>query len=78
MRQTSVLVPPISQVIRLRVPSSVPSRTAAATPPAGPESTVLMGRRAARSAVETPPLEVMMNTCPSYPRSASLSLRMVR
>ena len=62
MRQTSVLVPPMSQVMRLGRSSRRPRSAAAATPPAGPDSTVATGSRRARSAVATPPFEVMMNT----------------
>ena len=69
----SLLVPPMSRVIRrwCGVPSA--ARAAATTPDAGPDSTVSIGRaRAVRSAT-VPPLEVVMVIGARSPRATSLS-----
>ena len=65
---TSVLVPPMSQVMRSRSPAAAADCTAATTPPAGPERTVATGKRRARSTESTPPLEAMMKRAPRKPR----------
>ena len=49
MRHTSVLVPPMSNVIRFGTPSCSPSPTLPMTPPAGPEKKVLTGVSAHRA-----------------------------
>ena len=58
-RQTSVLVPPMSQVMTLPKPAARAAPTPAVTPPAGPESTVRTGSRRARARGMTPPFDAM-------------------
>ena len=64
---TSVLVPPMSQVMRSRAPAAAAACTAATTPPAGPDRTVVTGKRRARSRESTPPLDAMMKRAPRTP-----------
>ena len=76
MTPTSKLVPPMSQVIRSAlVPPAAPRARATAapatTPPAGPESTVSTQRRAADSAVMTPPLDFITYSGAVKPASRS-------
>ena len=59
-RHTSVLVPPMSQVMTPPKPAAFAAPTPAVTPPAGPESTVWTGVRRARASGMTPPLDAMM------------------
>ena len=60
IRATSQLVPPMSKVMRSSMPALPLAATDEITPPAGPESTVATGMRAAVRKVETPPLDCMM------------------
>ncbi len=54
---TSVLVPPMSKVIRSAKPASRPTSCAPTTPVEGPDSTVRTGSRAACSKPITPPFD---------------------
>ncbi len=60
IRLTSVEVPPASSVRMLRYPARSPMKIAASTPAAGPDSSVVTGRSAARRAVTTPPFDCMI------------------
>ena len=68
---TSKLVPPMSQVIRSATPRARATAAPATTPPAGPESTVSTQRRAADSAVMTPPLDFITYSGAVKPASRS-------
>ena len=57
---TSQLVPPMSKVMRSEKPAERPSSTEAATPPAGPDSTVVTGSLCTCPKVAVPPLDCMM------------------
>ena len=72
-RATSVLVPPMSNVIRRSTPSCSPTARAATSPPAGPDSTILAALPAASRASITPPAECMTNSLPRWPPSARSS-----
>ena len=71
IKQTSVLVPPISQVIKFESPVSLPSSMAAATPPAGPDNTVCTGNSPARFGPTTPPFDVIRKMAPANPLVSS-------
>ena len=55
------VVPPMSKVTRSSWPMSPAMASAPTTPPAGPDSTMLTGRRAASSAEVSPPFDCMMS-----------------
>ena len=57
---TSQLVPPMSKVMMLSMPTLPLAPSDEITPPAGPDSTVATGMRAEVLKVETPPLDCMM------------------
>ncbi len=71
----SVLVPPMSKVIRLRSPSRRAAYVPAATPPAGPDSTAPAATRLDSAMGATPPCDCMIITSPAYPASFSFTLR---
>jgi hypothetical protein len=54
------VVPPMSNVITLSMPSARASERAAITPAAGPDSSANTGRAAASAAVITPPEDCMI------------------
>ena len=62
MRQTSVLVPPMSKVTASVNPAAAAWAAAATTPPAGPDSRRATGRSAASVAGTRPPAEVITTT----------------
>ena len=63
--ERSVLVPPMSKVITLAKPASLPTSIPPITPPAGPEWQIRAGTSAAARAVITPPPECVTNSSPS-------------
>ena len=65
IRQTSVVVPPMSKLKTLSSPSEAATWAAAETPAAGPDSAMASGRRAAASGEAMPPAECM--TCRRAP-----------
>ena len=68
---TSVLVPPMSNVMTSSTPARSATRTAPMTPPTGPERKAPAHRSAAARSVIAPPFEPMTLTGPETPRSAS-------
>ena len=58
--ETSVEVPPPSQVSTLSKPARLAIRPAPSAPAAGPDSTVVIGWCTTSSAESTPPLDFMM------------------
>ena len=68
---TSVLVPPMSSVIRSRKPVPATLRTAPTAPAAGPENSAEMALRSMASAGIRPPLDCMIENRPAKPRPAS-------
>jgi hypothetical protein len=62
-RQTSVLVPPMSNVTASEKPQAAATAAPARTPPAGPDSSRATGRSAAAPAGSNPPAEVITSTC---------------
>lgn len=69
----SAMVPPMSRVTSSRRPASSPTRDAASTPAAGPESIVLTGFRAASRSGSVPPLDWVTVTGALIPRLRSPS-----
>ena len=64
IRHTSVLVPPMSQVMKSASATEPAIQVAPATPPAGPERIVRTGRVRAVSRSITPPAEDIVSTGP--------------
>ncbi len=60
----SVLVPPMSNVMRLPSPSRREACRLPAMPPAGPESTAPAASRTESAMVATPPCDCMISTSP--------------
>ena len=71
MTDTSKLVPPMSQVMRLGRPAATPMRAAAIAPDAGPDMTVCTACRDASGASIMPPLPCMMRSSRAKPPSRS-------
>ena len=59
MRLALAVVPPMSKEMRFGRPIRSPSRCAAMTPAAGPDSTAAAGIRSAPATSRTPPLDPM-------------------
>ena len=72
MSETSVLVPPISRVMRSRTPDAPTWRSAPTTPAAGPENRAAIAFRAIASAGIRPPFDCMTLKRPSKPFSANV------
>ena len=70
MRHTSVLVPPMSKVMRLANPDCTDWRTAPMTPAAGPENSAVTGLRRMPVLGRRPPLDCMRLKLPEKPRDA--------
>ena len=71
IRQTSVLVPPMSKVTQSGHPAETAAADAARTPPAGPDSRRATGRAAASARGTRPPAEVMTRTSSANSVSAA-------
>ena len=76
--ETSALVPPMSSVIRLRIPQLAASELAPTMPPITPEWVTAVGVRDAESKVEMPPLPCMMKGVAGTPCADSACLRAAR
>ena len=61
-RQTSELVPPMSNVMASGKPAATAAAAPANTPPAGPLNNSAAGRSAAAATGTNPPADVMTNT----------------
>ena len=68
--EMSVLVPPISNGIKLPSSASRAAWALPATPPAGPDSTAPAASRPASAIGATPPCDWMIKVGPRYPASA--------
>ena len=78
IRQTSVLVPPVSSVMTFGSCRSPATATAAMTPAAGPEFSICAGRSAAGPAGRRPPFDCMITrsrVTPSDSRRRSTAAR---
>src|SRR5438034_6472934 len=61
-RQTSVLVPPMSYVMKSVIPARAAVKQPWLTPPAGPDTVVRIGSRRAVSTVIIPPLDPIVRS----------------
>ena len=67
----SAEVPPMSTVMRLSLPQSMPSERPPMTPPAGPDIRMLTARFEQASMVEMPPFDWIRRSAAPKPLSAS-------
>ena len=74
----SAEVPPMSTVMRFRLPHSSPSERPPMTPPAGPDMRMLTARFEHASTVEIPPFDWMRRRFALNPLLASLLCRLLR
>ena len=78
MSDALAVVPPMSKLITLAKPTRSPTRCAATTPAAGPDSTMRTGDSAALSKDMTPPLDCMMRKGAAIPAERALPDREFR
>ena len=78
MSEALAVVPPMSKLTTSLCPVSLATEYAPTTPPAGPDSTMLTGFRAASAAGVRPPLDCISSTGASIPIASKFSSRLAR